>query len=200
MDVRLRDLERAASGGDERALLALEQEWHRRGLGWHGESLPSGLRRADERGLYIWTDRGFSLVLVRVTATPAFWIARSPVSCSEYDAYKFPINGRERDRPASPFGDGDDAPRGATWGSAVGFCQRGGLRLPSIVEWHAAVERTRRGLLVAISGLSEWCFDADGRGRRMIFDPSDQRRSSAIESERQPTIGFRPVKPDPPAS
>jgi serine/threonine-protein kinase len=131
--------------------------------GWTGELMPSGLRRGDNRGSYVYAARGIELDMVYVPpgdftmgdeagepderpvhthALPnGFWIARTEVTRRQFHAWC-----REARRPVPPaprFRVTDDHPIvNVTWYDAKAFCDALGLRLPSEAEWEKAARGT----------------------------------------------------------
>ncbi len=131
----------------------------RHGAGWFGEPLPAGLRRAAERGVYVWnTGKGLEIEMVHVPPgsfimgsndhhpfeSPrhfcpmprGYYIGRYETTVADYDAYVAAAPARWPSRAQN------DARRHpmtlVDWPDARGFCAWAGLRLPTEREWEKA--------------------------------------------------------------
>lgn len=85
MDDDLRSIERLARAGEPNAIAALERQWLRAGLGWHGERVPPRMLVGAARGLYLWSPgvgHRVELTWLGRVGSNLVWISRQPVSVS----------------------------------------------------------------------------------------------------------------------
>lgn len=177
-DEELRVHLRRAQAGDAEAQAVAEREWLRRGLGWHGETLPPRLRPTTTRNKYCWNaGEGLELELSFVPAGNAtvtvedewrgpvlliarvergFWICTHQIS---RDAY-LRRTGLTNDHHAS-----DSVFSFEPWHAMVhvsffeaeDFCRGVGLDLPNESEW----DLSSKAGVFAFSELEqrnyEWC-------------------------------------------
>lgn len=193
MDEQERELERSASAGDENARRALGHARRRRGLGWHGETMPRRITLADDFPTYSFdTGRGFSIEMIRLHEA-GVWIARRPTRWLDYERWRHEIDGSSRThRGRTRFGSTDDDPvADREWEKAATFCHWIGCRLPLRVE----IERARMSLpphgFIVPQGLREWCDDGElGQSGAFIVPP----RGTAVAEpthRRRADLGFR---------
>ncbi|MFC1706595.1 SUMF1/EgtB/PvdO family nonheme iron enzyme [Planctomycetota bacterium] len=144
--------------------LKIARDRHKRGRrGWHGEPIPTGLRRGLIRNLYRWnTGRGFDVEMVyvplkqppiegnrrertRVHKSPrdpaevseGFWIARTETTWAFFSRF---CRARNLPQPQMPtWKPTPDHPVvNVSWKQAVGYCEWVGLSLPKESLWEKA--------------------------------------------------------------
>ncbi|HSR51680.1 MAG TPA: SUMF1/EgtB/PvdO family nonheme iron enzyme [Acidobacteriota bacterium] len=135
-------------------------------LGWHGEPLPEGLKKGEERGQYVWEKDQSVMVYVPAGWFPmgspdgpeneqpvhrvyldAYYIDRHEVSWRRWKLSGLPYAGFQFARvryPESPdWGILDDHPvMSVNWKYADKYAQWAGKRLPSEAEWEKAARGT----------------------------------------------------------
>jgi formylglycine-generating enzyme required for sulfatase activity len=139
---------------------ALDAAWDAATTGWHGETLPKGMRRGAASPVCIWdTGQGLEIEMVYVPAgefqmgtedgpgdekprhkhalKEAFYIGRTPTTWKEYRAYCKAKGAKEPKAPG--WGAKADHPVvNLAWQDAANFCAWAGLALPTEPQWEKA--------------------------------------------------------------
>ncbi|MFC1706530.1 formylglycine-generating enzyme family protein [Planctomycetota bacterium] len=132
--------------------------------GWHGEKMPEGMRKAEEKNVYLWSaPEGLEIQMVYVPpgdfvmgsddgdddekprhkrAMPwGYYVGRYETTWKEYRAF---CRATGRATPTTPrWGGKDDHPVvNVSWDDTKAFCDWAGLSLPSEAQWEKAARGT----------------------------------------------------------